>query len=156
MPITNLQIRPVKQEDSSAVARLAGQLGYPTDASTMRARLAALFADPRHSLFIAEGDGQVVGWIYLLSGADLLTGPTAEIGGLVVDQESRGQGIGNALLDFATEWSQQKGCVELRVRSNTAREVRVRDFYLSAGFELVKTQYMLKKNVNCESRLIRE
>lgn len=150
MPTTNLQIRPANPEDSSAVARLAGQLGYPTDTGVMRTRLNNILADSWHSLYIAELEGQAVGWIYLLAGSDLLTGPTAEIGGLVVDQALRGQGIGHALLHFAGEWSRQHGCTELRVRSNTARDIRVRDFYQSAGFELVKTQYVLVKAVSSE------
>jgi len=111
----------------------------------MRERLAALQAHLGQALYLAEIDGQVVGWIFLIAAPDLLTGPTAEIGGLVVDQAQRGQGIGKALLSIASDWASQQGCTELRVRSNTARDVRVREFYLAAGFELVKTQYVLIK-----------
>jgi N-acetylglutamate synthase-like GNAT family acetyltransferase len=138
-------IRPALLEDVPAVVNLAGQLGYPVEIETMRSRLAAILEEPYKAVLLAESDGQVSGWIYLLAGQELLTGPTAEIGGLVVDENQRGHGIGKALLEQAQEWAIQQECSELRVHSNTAREPYVKEFYLAAGFELVKTQWVLKR-----------
>jgi GNAT superfamily N-acetyltransferase len=149
----SLQIRPATLADSPAVQRLAGQLGYPMDIGALRSRLAAVLASPGQELLVAEVERSVSGWVYLLAGPDLLTGPTAEIGGLVVDESRRGQGIGKALLDQAWAWAGQHGYTELRVRSNTAREPYVKAFYLAAGFEVVKTQWVLRRRPTADGRL---
>ena len=138
-------IRPATLADSAAIRELAAQLGYAMLAEEMSARLAATLEDPNQDLLVAETAGQVTGWVYLLAGPDLLVGPAAEIGGLVVSQEQRGAGIGKALLQAAWEWATGKGFRELRVRSNTAREPYVKAFYLANGYEVVKTQWVFKR-----------
>ena len=112
---------------------------------TLSERLAAILESPGQTLLVAEIDSQVCGWVYLLAGPDLLSGATAEIGGLVVDENRRGLGVGKALLKRAWEWAGDKGFGELRVRSNTAREPYVKAFYLANGYEVVKTQWVFRR-----------
>jgi N-acetylglutamate synthase-like GNAT family acetyltransferase len=145
-------IRSANLEDVPAIGNLAGQLGYPVENEILRTRLAAILEQSDQAVLVAEIDDQVSGWIYLQSGPDLLSGPTAEIGGLVVDREQRGHGAGKALLEQAWEWANQQGFSELRVRSNTAREPYVKEFYLAAGFEVVKTQWVLKRRRTADRR----
>jgi len=141
----DILIRSATLADANAVQRLAGQLGYPMDSQTLSERLAAILDDPGQTLLIAEIESQVCGWVYLLAGPDLLSGATAEIGGLVVDENRRGLGVGKALLQRAWDWAHHQGYRELRVRSNTAREPYVKDFYLANGYEVVKTQWVLRR-----------
>ena len=141
----NILIRTATLADTPAVQRLAGQLGYPMDSHTLSDRLSAILQDPGQTLLVAVTESQVCGWVYLLAGPDLLSGATAEIGGLVVDENRRGQGVGEALLQQAWEWASRLGYGELRVRSNTAREPYVKAFYLANGYEVVKTQWVLKR-----------
>jgi GNAT superfamily N-acetyltransferase len=148
----NILIRSATLADAPAVQRLAGQLGYPMDFQTLSERLATILGDSGQTLLVAESESQVCGWVYLLAGPDLLSGATAEIGGLVVDENRRGLGVGKALLQRAWEWTSRKGYSELRVRSNTAREPYVKAFYLANGYELVKTQWVLKRPTTEDGR----
>lgn len=147
-----LLIRTATLSDAPDIQRLAGQLGYPMAIETLCSRLAAILDSPGQTLLVAEVANRVYGWVYLLAGPDLLSGPTAEIGGLVVDENQRGLGIGKALLERAGEWADLQRNSELRVRSNTAREPYVKAFYLANGFELVKTQWVLKRPLTADRR----
>jgi len=147
----DILIRSATLADANAVQRLAGQLGYPMDSQTLSERLAAILDEPGQTLLVAEVESQVCGWVYLLAGPDLLSGATAEIGGLVVDENRRGLGVGKALLQQAWEWAGGQGYGELRVRSNTAREPYVKAFYLANGYEVVKTQWVLRRRPTADS-----
>src|SRR5258708_5177690 len=57
-------IRGAVAGDADAMARLCGQLGYPTESSDMPRRLARLSGDPNARAFVAIGrDGLVVGMV---------------------------------------------------------------------------------------------
>lgn len=144
------RIRTATLSDAPAVQRLAGQLGYPVEIEILGSRLASILESPGQTLLVAEVDDLVCGWVYLLAGQDLLSGPTAEIGGLVVDENRRGLGIGKSLLERAGEWANLQGYCELRVRSNTAREPYVKAFYLANGYEVVKTQWVFKRRTTVD------
>ena len=69
---------------------------------------------------------------------------TAEIAGLVVDEERRGAGIGASLVASAADWARARGCRALRVRTNVIRERALR-FYEREGFGRLKQQHVLEK-----------
>jgi GNAT superfamily N-acetyltransferase len=52
---------------------------------------------------------------------------------LVVTSSRRSKGIGELLLDAATEWARQRGCTHLELASGTGRKDAHR-FYLAQGF----------------------
>jgi len=148
----DILIRTATLADAPAVQSLAGQLGYPMKTQTLSERLAAILECPGQTLLVAEIESQVCGWVYLLAGPDLLSGAIAEIGGLVVDENRRSLGVGKALLERAWEWTGSQGYGELRVRSNTAREPYVKAFYLANGYEVVKTQWVLRRRTAADSQ----
>ena len=86
------------ERDAEAAALLSAELGYPVDASTMRARLAHLSHQDDHGIFVACRGGRVVGWVHVLATHPLQAAPRAEIGGLVVSADSRSGGLGAALV----------------------------------------------------------
>lgn len=88
---------------------------------------------------MAEAAGEVAGWLHATTSFRLESPPYAEIGGLVVDEHRRGQGIGERLVRAAVDWAGGRGFAELRVRSNVVREDAHR-FYRRLGFASVKTQ----------------
>ncbi len=142
-----LRIRPAQPNDAPTLAALAGQLGYPTTPEEMTARLRALAGDDRHAVFVAvEADGQVVGWIHVYLCPLLIAGPEAEIGGLVVDQAHRSQGIGTRLVREAEGWAQAHACTALVVRANVVRE-RAHAFYRRLGFREIKIQRVFHKSL---------
>lgn len=139
-----IKIRPVEPEDADAVTALCGQLGYPSDAAAVLGRMRRIAADAARAVLVACVDGAVAGWIDLSVEYHLQSEPAALIGGLVVADEARGQGIGLELCRAAEEWARGAGVTRIRVRSNAIRE-RAHAFYLRDGYARVKTSAVFEK-----------
>jgi GNAT superfamily N-acetyltransferase len=138
-------IRTARTYDASALAALAGELGYPATSRAIVARLAAIEAEPASRVLVAEdARGRVVGWLHVALTAHLLDDATAEILGLVVAAGARGGGIGAQLLHAAEDWARTRGAVRLRVRSRVERE-RAHRFYERADYARAKTQHVFAK-----------
>ena len=134
-------IRPARSGDAAAVARLSAQLGYPAEAASVGERLAHLAGAPEaHAVLVSvDGEDAVSGWVHVSVERTVESEPYAEIRGLVVDEGSRGRGLGEALVGAAVAWSGGRGLRRVRVRSNVVRE-RTHAFYLRLGFTVKKTQ----------------
>jgi len=52
----NVNIRKAKKSDAVALARLSGELGYPTTTSEMESRFDKLFSKSDHDIYVAELD----------------------------------------------------------------------------------------------------
>lgn len=142
-----MMVRPMKDDDSRDVAVLCAQLGYPSSEDQVRSRLNSLTGHRDQGLFVAEApDGKVVGWVHVLGMRLLESDPFAEIGGLVVDQDHRGQGFGQALLGEAERWASKKGFADVRLRSNVIR-AEAHQFYLKQRYQVVKTQHAFHKSL---------
>ncbi len=140
-----VRVRPMTDGDAAEVAGLSGQLGYPSETEQIRERFRALSREPDSSVFVAErDDGRLAGWIHVLARRFLESDHYAEIAGLVVDAGARRGGVGRALIGAAEAWARERGCVTLRVRSNT-RRVEAKPFYERMGYRVVKTQYVFEK-----------
>jgi GNAT superfamily N-acetyltransferase len=140
---SGLKIRRAKSGDAARLAVLSGELGYPATASEMKARLSRLQAGD-NAVFVAENDGEVIGWLHV-SVTHLLEVPLrAEVNGLVVADGQRSKGAGAGLLEAAENWARKKKCVGMSVRSNVLRE-RAHVFYERRGYEHYKTQKALRK-----------
>ena len=138
-------IRNARNYDADAIAGLCGELGYPATRAQVVSRLAAVEAESRACVLVAEdASGTVAGWLHVAIRASLTNEPCAEIRGLVVAASSRGQGLGGALLRAAEAWAHARGCECLRVRSRVEREGAHR-FYERAGFVRAKTQAVFGK-----------
>ena len=134
------------------MARLAGELGYPSTREQVAARLDEILDRTDHAVFVAEsdevGDGgkRVTGWIHAFVQRTIESDPTVEICGLVVAEGSRGCGIGRLLMEQAERWGRGTRCSTMTVRSNIVRE-RAHKFYQRLGYSLVKTQRVFRKQV---------
>ena len=79
-----LNIRNAVPDDAEAIARLSGELGYPTTMTDARRRLFDIKTSNNHAVMVAEdGAGTVVGWIHVFRSRRLGGEPFAELGGLV-------------------------------------------------------------------------
>lgn len=76
------------------MALLCGQLGYPADREAVLGRMRQIAADPNRAVLVACVESAVVGWIDLSIEFHLQSEPVALIGGLVVADGARGQGVG--------------------------------------------------------------
>ena len=140
-------IRRIQTDDASRVCKLSGQLGYPMPEPTLSDRIANILDREEHAAFVAEQDGLVVGWIHVYV-THILESPNSyvEIGGLVVDENVRGQGIGKALVRVGEQWSLENGFNDIRVRSASKR-AEAHAFYEKLGYRLVKTQMRFEKSL---------
>lgn len=140
-------IRRAGPEDAERIADLSGQLGYPASAQQIRQRLQTILTNGRHAVYVAQrADGTVIGWIHIYLCPLVEVALQAEIGGLIVDEQQRGQGIGQRLLEAAERWAAERECTAVTVRSNIIRE-RAHRFYTRLGYRLVKTQRVFTKTL---------
>ena len=103
-----IEVRLAEQGDVAAIARLAGELGYPSTAEQVRDRLAAIEKDARHATFVAALSGnEVIGWIHLSEDHSPGSDPRAEIRNLVVDSRFRSAGAGRLLVERGEQVSRQ-------------------------------------------------
>ena len=142
-----LNIRRAKTSDATRLAELAGQLGYPTPASQMRARIRNIKPASLHAVFVADSkkDG-VVGWLLVSKNPLLESEMRAEVNGLVVAEGQRSLGAGARLIAAAEDWARKHGCKDMSVRSNVIRE-RAHKFYERNGYEHYKTQKSFRKRL---------
>ena len=140
-------IRRAKQTDAARIAALSGQLGYPTSAKRMAARLRRVLREKNGACFVAEAKQEgVIGWVHVSVTPLLEVERRAEVNGLVVDETVRSRGAGWSLLQAAEKWAGRMGCTGVSVRSNVIRD-RAHRFYLRHGYEHYKTQKAFRKEL---------
>lgn len=142
-----IDIRPALPEDAERLAELCTQLGYPSTSQAVASRLIAIERLPDQLILVAcDPASQPVGWVHAFVYRVLESDPMVEVGGLVVDRQARGQGVGRALLDAVEAWavSQKIGVVSLR--SNNLR-TEAHEFYRRRGYTVPKTQLVFRKQV---------
>ncbi|MFC0090035.1 hypothetical protein ACFFJI_03925 [Allobacillus sp. GCM10007491] len=61
-------IREAKQEDVADLARLMGELGYPTTKDEMQNRFEKINSDSSYNTQVIEADGNIVGMIGMILG----------------------------------------------------------------------------------------
>jgi GNAT superfamily N-acetyltransferase len=142
-----IEVRLAKLGDVTAIARLAGELGYPSTAEQVRNRLAAIETDPRHATFVATllGD-EVIGWIHLSEAHSPGSDPRAEIANLVVDSRFRSAGAGRQLVERGEQWARERKLTVIGLHSNIIRE-RAHAFYLRLGYTITKSQKVFRKTL---------
>ena len=98
-----------------------------------REHLAALVASPDTVLFLARGDGVVLGSL-TLAFYRIPTGLKAWIEDVVVDGSARGRGVGELLNKAALEEARARGAKDVSLTSRPSRDAANR-LYRRIGFE---------------------
>ncbi len=142
----NTKIRLAEDQDAAVLSELAGQLGYPSSAGDILARVRKFRTLTDHAVFVAEEAGRVVGWLHAQTRRSLELPEHTEITGMVVDEKQRGRGVGAALVQAAETWTRRQGLPFLKVKSNIVRD-RTHAFYQRLGFGLNKTQKVFVKEL---------
>ncbi|MGH3089144.1 MAG: GNAT family N-acetyltransferase [Rubrobacteraceae bacterium] len=158
MANTDFQTRPGKREDARAAARLWMQSAeehalydpvYETSREaekTMRSFLADLSSSSHSFLFVAEVEGEVVGFISgeLREGSPTFHPRTwASVDDVFVDPEHRSLGIGRALLEDVKNWAAQRNADGVSLQVAAANE-RGRKFYRELGFREVSIYQVME------------
>ena len=144
--MTDVSIRPMTAADVPVVTRLGIQLGYPVDEGGIARRLERYGGSATHLLLVAERDGAVVGWVHALERPLLQEPLHVEIGGLVIDEATRGGGIGTALIDAVDEWAAAGGYHGMWLHSRIERP-EAHTFYPGLGFERIKTSHVYYRTI---------
>ena len=133
-------LREARREDVPEIVALladdaigAGREGPADDA--YYAAFALIAADQRNQLLVAEAGGRIVGTLQLtmipgLSRHGMLR---AQIEGVRVSSDQRGQGVGGRMIEWAIEVARAQGCGLVQLTSDKRRPDAVR-FYQSLGF----------------------
>jgi ribosomal protein S18 acetylase RimI-like enzyme len=126
----------VTDEVVAAFARLIPQLSSSSPAPA-RDDLAAIVDDPRAVLYLARIDGRIVGSLTLAL-YQIPTGLKAWIEDVVVDEDARGRGVGEALNSAALEEARRRGAKDVNLTSRPSREAANR-LYQRLGFHAYDT-----------------
>ncbi|UXI68113.1 GNAT family N-acetyltransferase [Tahibacter amnicola] len=138
-----MMIRTATPDDAEGLAPLLGELGYPSDPSSVALRMTRLRQDLRAVVLVAETAGNLVG-VATAHVRDSLNHdePAAQLTLLVVDSRVRGSGVGQALVSAGMDWARTQGARRLTVNTAVHREAAHR-FYENRGFTLSGRRYAI-------------
>ena len=132
----NHQIRAAVESDASGVNEVSIFLGYrELPEPQAHENLNFLINSTVDNVYVSEVDGKIVGWVHVFYAPKLASESFYEIGGLVVNPEFRGLGIGRSLVQHVLNNFKAK----FRVRCNEKR-AESHQFYESIGFGSNKVQ----------------
>ncbi|MCE6999262.1 GNAT family N-acetyltransferase [Saccharothrix sp. S26] len=134
-------IRRATAEDVPAIVALLAddQLGAsretPDDLAPYLRAFEAVDAAGHEVLAVAERDGEVVGTLQLtvLRGLSRRGATRAQVEGVRVASQARGQGVGERLLRWAVDEAEARGCAVVQFTSDKTRTDAHR-FYRRLGF----------------------
>jgi ribosomal protein S18 acetylase RimI-like enzyme len=134
-------VREATEADIDAIARLLADDGLgrgreaPGDPAYARA-FAAMSAQPGNAYLLAEAEGTLIGCLQLtiIHGLSRQGASRAQIEGVRVHADHRGQGIGEALFNAAFERAAKAGCTLVQLTTDRQRADALR-FYERLGFE---------------------
>lgn len=126
------EAKEVTEELVEAFRRLTPQLSSSNPAPGP-AELQEIVASPAVILFMARADGKLIGSLSLVV-FRIPTGVRAWIEDVVVDQEARGKGAGEALTRAALQRAKELGVKTVDLTSRPSREAANR-LYQRVGFE---------------------
>jgi len=118
------------------IGRILPQLSKSSPSPTT-AEIAEIINSLASDLLVARVDGRIVGTLTLVI-FRIPTGMRAWIEDVVVDDATRGQGVGEALNRFALDVAKQRGCKTVDLTSRPSREAANR-MYQRIGFQARET-----------------
>lgn len=133
-------IRAAKLKDIPSLKKLFLQLGYQTTAENLQRHINE--AHDSLIILVAEAEQQVCGAIVI----NFITpvheeGLWALISALVIDESSRGAGIGQQLLIASEQIARDKRCSQIELSSSEQR-VRAHKFYADNGYSEVRKRFV--------------
>jgi GNAT superfamily N-acetyltransferase len=128
-----IRIRTPTSADTTGMAQLLGELGYPTAPDVLPARLTAIESGGGCAFLAVTPDDRAVGLACVTMLASLhVDAPVCYITALVTAKDARGQGVGRLLVSAAEAWAQARHCVRLSVTSAEHR-TDAHQFYPRCG-----------------------
>jgi GNAT superfamily N-acetyltransferase len=142
-----LKIRATRKEDIPSLAQLAAEFGHPTTPEQVAERFGHATSEPNCALFVAKlPSGELVGFVELVQERLIDAEPRVDVAGLVVAASSRGKGVGRMLMARAEQWTLERGCRIVHLRTNVKR-AGAHAFYERIGYRHTKTQKTFVKKL---------
>jgi len=138
--ITMILIRAAESKDVPSLKKLFLQLGYQTDTESLEQRIG--MAQSTLCTLVAESDKEVCGVVVI----NFIT-PVHEnslwalISALVIDESSRGAGVGQQLLIASERIALDKKCSQIEL-SSSERRTRAHKFYENNGYQEVRKRFV--------------
>ena len=134
-------VRPATAADAAAMSALFAQFEHPTPAEPIPARLARLAAHQGHAV-VADSDAGLLGVATAQIVWSLVEdAPRAMLTALVVREDTRGQGVGRALVSAIESWARSHGAARVVV-TTALRRAGAHAFYERLGFEFTGRRYV--------------
>ncbi len=116
----------------------------PDDLGPYRTAFAAVDADPRQLLVVAERDGEIIGTAQLtyLPGLSHRGGTRAQIEAVRVGGAARGSGLGSRLIGWCVERAREQDCYVVQLTSDATR-LDAHRFYERLGFRATHVGFKL-------------
>jgi GNAT superfamily N-acetyltransferase len=126
---------------------LLSQLGYQTDVQEVRRRYDAVVQSGDHALMVAEQGGRIIALCHTYARPALDKPPEAVVQALVVDQASRGSGVGKIMMTAAEKWAEDRGFTSVTLASHVSRS-DAHAFFESIGYRREGTSHLFRKTLN--------
>jgi GNAT superfamily N-acetyltransferase len=128
-----ISIRRMTAVDVPVSQVLLSQLGYQTDVQEVRRRYDAVVQSGDHALMVAEQGGRIIALCHTYARPALDKPPVAVVQALVVDQASRGSGVGKIMMTAAEKWAEDRGFTSVTLASHVSRS-DAHAFFESIGY----------------------
>lgn len=133
-------IRAAILEDAAGIARVNREaFAYDDNLEDAARRLRFILQKPDYRLWVAERNGEVVGYVQAGDYENTYQDPQKNILALGVLGAYQGLGIGRLLLLRAEDWAREECCMGVRLVSGMNR-AEAHKFYLHCGYTDRKDQ----------------
>lgn len=143
-------IYKAEQKNIHKAAELAAILWDGHDAAELEADLAQITDGQKGVIFLAEADGQAVGFAQCQLRHDYVEGtessPVGYLEGIFVREEYRKQGYAARLLQACEDWAREKGCKEFASDCELNNDTSLA-FHLKVGFTEANRIICFCKNI---------
>lgn len=142
-----ISIRRMTAVDVPVSQVLLSQLGYQMDVQEVRRRYDAVVQSGDHALMVAEQAGRIIALCHTYARPALDKPPEAVVQALVVDQASRGSGVGKIMMTAAEKWAEDRGFTSVTLASHVSRS-DAHAFFESIGYRREGTSHLFRKTLN--------
>jgi GNAT superfamily N-acetyltransferase len=148
-----IAIREFAEADAGAVAVISAQLGYPASSDQILRRFTQMAEHATlHGIYVAQvpETEAIVGWVHVYGVRLLESDGYAEIGGLVVLENFRRNGVGRKLIAECEKWAANNAYTNVCLRSGMQRQDEAHLFYQKIGYLPSKQSVMFRKEMKAE------
>ena len=146
-------LRKMQTDDAAAVNLLSKQLGYSLTVLQTEKQIRTILSRKDHALLVALSEMNIIGWIHAFQSHFIESTSFVEIGGIVVDENYRGKGVGKALVQQIIDWTLEQKYFKLRVRTQHKR-LDAQQFYRTLKFEEMKEQKVFQLDLSVQENTI--